>query len=218
MANSKQSLREPILLDQVDNLYVPQDERTLRRVQRTVEAIDRSTRGWAQTVIDLLPKGLSIAEDEVYILGLFLAQQRRLNMEMDSRNPTETLRDRISRIFPLVPPAEDLSVVLATAHRIVASRLDSDIDRACQFFCAERQIPHNAEVAIDWRVAIRYLAQELHHIACRIDLKKDYYGSPQRFYMALRTRDLSCEIVGRRAAMIAAYIAAEPEQQPVGER
>ena len=54
MANSKQSLREPILLDQVDNLYVPQDERTLRRVQRTVEAIDRSTRGWAQTVIDLL--------------------------------------------------------------------------------------------------------------------------------------------------------------------
>src|SRR2546428_1277011 len=112
MANSKQSLREPILLDQVDNLYVPQDERTLRRVQRTVEAIDRSTRGWAQTVIDLLPKGLSIAEDEVYILGLFLAQQRRLNMEVGSRHPTGTPRHRISRLFPPVPPAQELSGVL----------------------------------------------------------------------------------------------------------
>src|SRR2546428_7092847 len=100
MANSKQSLREPILLDQVDNLYIPQDERTLRRVQRTVEEIDRSARRWAQTVIDLLPKGLALAEDEVYILGLFLSQQRRLNMEMDSRDPPETLRDRISRIVP----------------------------------------------------------------------------------------------------------------------
>jgi len=205
------------LLEQVDNLYVPLDERTLQRVQRTVEAIDRAARRWAQTVIDLLPKGLSIAEDEVYILGLFLAQQRRLNMEMDSRNPPETLRDRISRIFPLVPPAEDLSAVLATAHRIVASRLDSDIDRACQFFCQERGIPHNSEAAIDWRVAIRYLAQELHHIACRIDLKKDYYGSPHRFDMALRARDLSCEIVERRAAMIAAYRPAGPEQQPAAE-
>ena len=74
------------------------------------------------------------------------------------------------------------------------------------------------KVAIDWRVAIRYLAQELHHIACRIDLKKDYYGSPQRFDMALRTRDLSCEIVGRRAAMIAAYMVSDAEPQPAGGR
>src|SRR2546425_10973914 len=116
MANSKQSLREPILLDQVDNLYVPQDERTLRRVQRTVEAIDRSTRGWAQTVIDLLPKGLSIAEDEVYILGLFLAQQRRLYMAVGSLHPTRIGASANALVFPLVARADGPTVLRGTSH------------------------------------------------------------------------------------------------------
>jgi len=189
------------VLKELDQIYVPPDEQTLRRVQRKTEDIDRIVRRWAQDVIDVLPKGLCLIEDELYVLGLFLAQQRRLNIELDSQKPPVSLRGKLYQAS-FFPGAIDRAEILRVAHRTVASRLESDIDRACQFFCSDRDIEHNSEPAIDWRVAIRYLAQQLHHIASQIDLKREYYTSPQRFEVALRARDLAANIAEKRNAML----------------
>lgn len=194
------------MLNQLDDLYLPPDERNLRRLQRKVNEIDSSVRGWVQSVIYVLPAGLSLIEDELYILGLFLARQRRLNVEMDSQIPRETLRDKLVRVLPFPIPAEEGPEITAAAHREVAGRLESDIDRACQFFCADRNIPPVSDEAIDWRVAIRYLAQEVHRLARGVDIRKDYHSSPQRFEIALRARDLAAEIIEKRRHMITTYV------------
>jgi len=200
------------LLRQTEDLYVPQDERTLARLQRKAEEIDRRVRGWAQTVADVLPKGLSMLDDETYILSLFLAQQRRLNMQLDSQNPPETLRSKLGRFLPLFAETEDDWEMIRAAHRIVSTRLESDIDRACQFFCRDRDIPPISDPSIDWRVAIRYLAQELHHIASQINMRTEYATSPRRFELALKARDQAAEVVDRRRRMIAAFA---PSEEPV---
>src|SRR3972149_8025997 len=139
------------LLEQRQELYIPQDERTLRRVQRRVDELDRRVRGWAQSVIDVLPKGLAILEDETYILSLYLAQQRRLNLEMDAQNREETLRDRLGRVFPFLSGGEDDWEMVQAVHHLVASQLESDIERACAFFCRDRNIPPICDPSIAWR-------------------------------------------------------------------
>jgi hypothetical protein len=191
------------LVTQLDNIYVPADERSLRRTQRQVEQIDRRARLWAQEVVRLLPKGLLMLEEETDLLELFLAQQRRLNMQIDANQPREeTPLTALSRILPfLTSPEEELEGVLA-AHRIVAARIESDIDRAFESFCDERNVHPTSEVAIDWRVALRYLAQEVHRLASQIDIRRDYYNSPHRFEIALRTRDLTADIISRREALL----------------
>jgi hypothetical protein len=142
-------------------------------------------------------------QEEEDLLYLFLSQQRRLNMQIDAnRPPEETPITALSRILPfMVSPEEELETALA-AHRIVSARLESDIDRAFQAFCDERRIEVTSEQAIDWRVAIRYLAQEIHRLACQVDIRRDYYNSPHRFEIALRTRDLTGDIIHRREAML----------------
>jgi hypothetical protein len=102
----------------------------------------------------------------------------------------------------MVSPEDELETTLA-AHRVVSARIESDIDRAFQAFCLERGIDVVCEPAINWRVAIRYLAQEVHRLACQVDLRRDYYNSPHRFEIALRTRDLTADIIGRREEMLA---------------
>jgi len=197
------------LLQQLDELYVPQDERTLRRLQRRVDDLDRKVRTWAQEVLDILPRGTDMIDDEIYVLGLFLAQQRRLNLEIDAENPEETLTRRISRFLPFLTSPEQEWEITRAAHRTVAARLESDIDRACQFFCQDRGIAPNSEPAIDWRVAIRYLAQELRRLAGDIDLRRDYYNSPQRFEIALVARDLAADIVEKRRRLLTAHTRAQ---------
>ena len=192
------------MLRQLDELYVPRDERTLRRLQRRVDEIDQKIRRWAQEMLDVLPKGTAVMDDETYILGLFLAQQKRRNIEIDDENREETFPERLGRVFPLpflTDPQTDWEVTRA-AHRTVAARIESDIDRACQFFCRDRRINAQSEPVIDWRVSIRYLAQELHRLAGNLDLRKDYYSSPQRFEVALVTRDLAPDIVERRRVLL----------------
>jgi hypothetical protein len=192
------------LATQLDNIYVPRDERTLRRTQRQVEEIDRRARLWARAVVDLLPRGLLMLEEETDILCLFLGQQRRLNMQIDANQPREeTPITALSRVVPfLTSPEEEMETALA-AHRIVSARMESDIDRAFIAFCEERGIDVTSEPAIDWRVAIRYLAQEVHRLASQVDIRRDYHSSPHRFEIALRTRDLAADIIGRREAMLA---------------
>ncbi|MDO8614982.1 MAG: hypothetical protein Q7T33_04510 [Dehalococcoidia bacterium] len=192
------------MLRQFDDLYIPQDERTLQRIQRRADEIDRRVRNWAQSVVNVLPRGLSLHEDEVYILSLFLAQQRRLNLEMDSLNPPVTLRTRLGRVLPLVGEAEEDPELLRAFHRIVSTRLESDIDRACGFFCRDQNVPPISDPAIDWRVAIRFMAQSLHSLANQIDMRQ-YGSSPRRFELAVLARDLAPAVVDKRRALLAAF-------------
>ena len=194
------------MLGQLDDLYIPQDERTLRRIQRRAEELDKRVRAWAQLVVEVLPRGLSLHEDELYILSLFLANQRRLNLQMDALNPRQNLRSRLARALPL-PFAADTHEdpdILRAVHRTVSTRLESDIDRACGFFCRDLNIPPISDPAIDWRVAIRFMAQSLHALASKVDMK-DYYNSPARFEMAVLARDLAAAVVGRRRTMLESF-------------
>lgn len=186
-------------------MYIPRDERTLRRVQKKVSDLDRQVRAWAQSVIDVLPRGLSMVEDEVYILSLFLAQQRRINLELDAQIPDTSLRARLARSLPFPVESDDSEEMVRAVHRVVASKLESEIDRACNFFCRDLNIPAVSDPAIDWRVSIRYMAQSLHQIASQIEMKKGYARSPRRFELALLARDMATEVVNRRRKMIAAF-------------
>ena len=195
------------MLDQHQELYIPQDERALRRVQRKVDELDRRVRGWAQSVIDVLPKGLALQEDETYILSLYLAQQRRLNLELDAQQGEETLRTRLGRVLPFLGEGEDDWEMVRAVHRMVAARLESDLERACEFFCLDRHIPPICDPSIDWRVAIRFMAQELHRTARQINFKSGYSNSPLRFELALSARDLAIEVAARRRDMITIFAA-----------
>lgn len=190
------------MLQQLDELYVPQNERTLRSLQRRTDELDRKVRSWAQEMLDVLPKGTEMIDDEIYILGLFLAQQKRRNIEIDEDNRGENIRERLGRVLPFLTDPKTEWEITRTAHRTVAARLESDVDRACQFFGRDHSLSPISEPAIDWRVAIRYLGQELHRLACNIDLRREYYSSPQRFEIALVTRDLAASIVERRKLLL----------------
>jgi hypothetical protein len=190
---------------ELDGLYIPDDERDLVRVQRKADKLEDGVRGWAETVVRVLPRGLSLLEDEMRILILFLSQQRRLNLEIDAQYPNTTLRAKVARIVPFMEDPDDLESLFA-AHRIVASRLDSDIERACTFFCEDRGVPHMDDSAIEWRASIRFLAQQLHRLGSEIgDVKRKFADSPRRFELALISRDLANEIVDKRRTMLTAY-------------
>lgn len=191
------------MLNQKD-IYVPQDERTLRRIQRRVEDLQRQVHSWAQAVLEIIPKGLGLLEDELYIIGLFLAQQRRLNLEMDARGGQEGLRSRLSRLLPFLPEPEDEEEIQQVVHRTVAAHIESDIERACDFFCRDHNLPTLCDPVIDWRVAMRYMAQQLHRIASQINLKQEDEISPQRFELALTARELASEVIAKRKDMLRA--------------
>lgn len=197
------------MLSQHEDLYIPHDERTLRRVQRKVDALDKQVRAWADSLVDVLPKALALRDEEYDLLALFLAQQRRRNLELDEQNGEETIRTRLARFIPLLAEAEDEWEISSAGHRMVSTRLESDIDRATDLFCRDNNIPGLVEPVIDWRVAIRYLAQRLHHIACQVDLKRELATSPHRFELALTARDLAADIVEKRRTMFTLF---EPAQ------
>src|SRR3972149_7479752 len=88
------------LLSQHEDLYIPHDERTLRRVQRKVDELDKLTRAWADLVVEVLPKGLAFLDAEYDLLALYLAQQRRRNLELDEQNGKETIRTPLASYAP----------------------------------------------------------------------------------------------------------------------
>jgi len=187
------------------DLYIPQDERRLRAVQRRGESLDRTVRDWSATVLEVLPKALPLVKAELAIIGLFLAQQRRLNLELDARNPESNLRERLGKLLPFLGDGSpDLDAIRAV-HRIVSARLESDIDRACGQYCEAQGIPAVSDPVIDWRVALRFMGQGLHRIASQIDLKKDYATSSKRFELALFAREGAADIIQRRRSMFSAF-------------
>jgi hypothetical protein len=197
------------LLSQHEDLYIPHDERTLQRVQRRLTEVDRQVRDWADELVGALPKGLALLDAEFDLLALFLAHQRQRNLQMDAQYPEETIRTRLSRFVPLFAAPEDDFEIADAAYRMVATRLDSDIERATDFFCRDHGLPGLVEPVIDWRVAIRYMAQRLHHIACELDLKRELATSPARFEMALTARDLSSDVVAKREHMLELFQTAQ---------
>src|SRR3970282_1037136 len=109
-----------------EDLLVPHDERSLRHVQRRVDGLDRRVRAWAQLVIDVLPRGISLIEEEIEILSL--AHQRRLNLQLDAQSGDDTLRTRLGRVIPFLGAADEDAEVIRAIHRMVATRLESDIE------------------------------------------------------------------------------------------
>lgn len=188
-------------MDHLDGLFVPANERQLRRVQRRSEELDRQVRSWAEAVIQVLPRGLPINSHEVYLLSLFLAQQRRLNVQMDSSEPDTSFATMIRNALSFSGPRSADSGIEQTVHRVVAGRLGSEIDRAVSFFCRDHGVATEAESALDWRVAIRFMAQSIFSRLAGVTPKK-MAASPRRFEMALVARDLAGEIQSRRQAMM----------------
>src|SRR5207237_9075919 len=90
-------------------------------------------------------------------------------------------------------------------HRIGSTRLESDIDRTCAQFCEAQGIAAVSDPVIDWRVAMRFMAQGLHRIASQIDLKKDYATSSKRFELALFAREAAADVLQRRRSMFSAF-------------
>jgi len=190
---------------QIGDLYIPQDERTLRVVQRRGEVLDRTVHDWSSTVMGVLPKALPLIPDELLIARLFLAQQRRLNLELDARDPQTTVRNRLGRVLPFVGDGSSDIDMLRAVHRIVSTKLESDIDRACGLYCEGQSIPAVSDPVIDWRVAMRFMAQGLHRIASQIDFKRDYATSSKRFELALFAREAASDVSQRRRAMLSSF-------------
>lgn len=197
--------RERAVITQHEDLYIPHNEKTLRRLQRKLDDLDKQVRGWADYLVSVLPKGLSLLPEEYDILSLFLAQQRRRNLEMDAQNSDANLRFKLGRVLPFLPDDETEWEITNAAHRMVSTRLEADIERATDFFCRDHRLPGLTEPVLDWRVAIRYLAQRLYHIASEIDIKRDLPTSPLRFELALTARDLASEVVDKRRLMLAMF-------------
>jgi hypothetical protein len=186
-------------MDNLDGLFVPANERQLRQVQRRAEELDKQVRSWAEAVIRTLPRGLPINSHEVYLLSLFLAQQRRLNVQMDGREPDDSFVGWIKSIVGFLAPRENPEIEL-TVHRVVAARLDSEIDRAVSYYCREHGVTPDREESLDWRVAIRFMAQSIFSRLAEIEPQK-MAQSPRRFEMALVARDLAADVQAKRQAM-----------------
>ena len=198
---------------QIGDLYIPQDERALRTVQRRGESLERTVREWSAMVIGVLPKALPLNPDELQITRLFLAQQRRLNLELDARNPQVNLRNRLARVLTFMGDGSPDLDLLRAVHRIVATKLESDIDRACGLYCEAESIPPVSDPVIDWRVALRFMAQGLHRIGSQIDFKRDYGTSSKRFELALFAREAANDVSQRRRAMLSSFEREHAEQR-----
>ena len=153
--------------------------------------------------MDILPRGLPLNADELLIFSLFLAQQRRLNIQMDSGQPDNSLWATVRKGLPLPERQPDFEEIRGV-HRIVTTRLDSDIDRASTFFCTDHRVPSDSEPAIDWRVALRFMAQSVYSRVSAIEPKK-MLNHPRRFELALVARDLAAEVADRRHKMFGAF-------------
>ncbi|HUF53509.1 MAG TPA: hypothetical protein VMR52_07020 [Dehalococcoidia bacterium] len=186
-------------VDTVDGLFVPANERELRRVQRRSEELDKQVRSWAESIIRILPRGLPINSHEVYVLSLFLAQQRRLNVQMDGREPDETFGGWVMNTLAFLAPRNDPGIEF-TVHRVIAARLDSEIDRAVNYYCREHGVSPEVEESLDWRVAIRFMAQSIFSRVADAEPKK-MAQSPRRFELALVARDLAATVQTKRMAM-----------------
>lgn len=137
------------------------DERLLKGVLQLAHRLDREVRGWTLRMLSLLPAGLPLLGHERELLSLYLAEQRRRNLELDADFPRGISP---SRVLPFLRnDDEDRSERLA--HHLVSYHLEDDIERVVLFFSRECAVSDMDEQVIDWRVSLRYLAQRLYSFA-----------------------------------------------------
>ena len=197
---------ELAVLTETNILYIPTNERQLRRIQRGGSDLDAHVRNWTQQVIDVLPAGLPTNADETYIFSLFLAQQRRRNLHIDAFQPDTSLLTTLKGYLPL-PERHASREEIDAIHRIVSLQLDSDIERAATVYCEDNQISPESDPAIDWRVAIRFMSQSIYSRVCRVDPTR-IKSHPKRFELALVARELASAVSERRQQMFAASASA----------
>jgi hypothetical protein len=193
------------VLSETDRLYIPVNERQLRRIQRGGADLDAEVRAWSQRVIETLPGGLPTNADEVYVLSLFLAQQRRRNLHIDAFEPDNSLLGAVRSYLPLPERRIDRAEIDAI-HRVVSVQLESDIERAATIYCQDNNIPPGSDPAIDWRVSIRFMSQSIYSRVCRLDLGK-IKSHPKRFELALVARELASDVSEKRQRMFTAFAA-----------
>jgi|GEM_PF-4108965 len=177
---------------------VPWDEARVRCAQRAADRLQDQVMTWAFGVVTILPKGLPLAEEEAELLQLFLAQQRRINLELDSHNGHPKLLKSIARALPFIQRKHDKQIKRA-AQRLASSYLDHAIEDTAERFCGLRHLLPTESIALDWRVSLRYMAQQVHRVASEINLKQEpYFVSHRKVELALIAHELAAEVVERR--------------------
>ncbi len=143
------------------------DERLLREVLQRTDRMERDVQAWSGAATDLLTADLPLKARERELIRLYIAEQRRRNLELDEassdRNPPGLLY-RLVRIFPLLRTAVDCTTS-RLAHHLLSCHIEDDIERAVFNFSRECQLHELSDEVIDWRVSVRYLAQRLHAFA-----------------------------------------------------
>lgn len=181
---------------------LPRDEGSVRRIQRTAEVLHQHVLAWASGVIAVLPKRLPLTTDDRELLTLFLAQQRRLNLELDGRDGQEGLLVYIARCLPLLSDCPD-AVTIRAAHKLACAYIEHAIEDAVDRSWGQHGLSPTSDAVINWRVSIRYMAQQLHRIACRISFRRDYNdASPLRFELTLMARELAGDVALKRIQLL----------------
>lgn len=168
-------------------------------VSKKADILTAKVCSWVQDLMNALPKGLPLNEEELDLLYLYLAQQHRLNMEIDaSQNVERSFTGRLKAIIPFI---KDDPKIPTAAHQIVSARLEADINRVFESFCDSHNIDPESDQAINWKLELRYMAQIHHRLASTEDLEK-IDTSPAKFELANEARGCAADVAEKRSAML----------------
>lgn len=183
---------------------LPRDEASARRSQRAAEVLYRRVLAWASRVLAILPQRLPLTPADLELLRLFLAQQRRLNLELDGRNGHHSPLAFIAKVLPFLQRGDEEHIARA-AHKLASSYLEHAIEDAAERFCGQHRLSPSDDIVINWRVALRYMAQQIHRLASSINLREEpYLNAPRRYELALIVYELAAEVVERRNLLLEA--------------
>ncbi len=89
------------------------------------------------------------------------------------------------------------------AHRLVASYIEQAIEDTADRFCGQHGLSPASARVLDWRVALRYMAQQLHRVASRINLRQQHF-LVSRLQMDLEAiaPPLAAEVAFKRARLL----------------
>ena len=94
--------------------------------------------------------------------------------------------------------------LISTIPRVLAQRLDSEIERACAIYCRDHGVDAKSDPALDWRVAIRFMAQSIYSRLAETEPRK-MATTPHRFELSLMARELATEVVANCNEMMSPY-------------
>ena len=193
-------------LEHID--FEAEDERLLHSVLRRSGRLEQEVSRWATALMAKLPGGLPLTDTELSLLRLYLMEQRRRNLELDLDRPQAGFASVLTSIFPFLETANHYEAD-RLAHHLTACRIEDDIAGAADRISRQHDLSEMSEAVVDWRVAVRYLAQQLYAIVALPNsgrrLDPDLTRSQE---FAIISRELSKEIVARRSQL-------EPSLVPV---